>query len=159
MEGLFCVHELLQEGNGCFHVQCITHQGIRLCSVFMVNESLRVPLFLLWLGTSSKILQKIAKNIIAIMRRINILHDMLKTSQIILEEIIVSRETVVFLLQISIFLKFGEVHLEYSSKNTVPWGNNKFFEDMLVFTTGEGVKKFRVSVIMCLTNVRPQFTN
>lgn len=93
------------------------------------------------------------------MRRINILHDMLKTSQIILEEIIVSRETVVFLLQISIFLKFGEVHLEYSSKNTVPWGNNKFFEDMLVFTTGEGVKKFRVSVIMCLSNVRPQFTN
>ena len=54
------------------------------------------------------------------MRRINILHDMLKTSQIILEEIIVSRETVVFLLQISIFLKFGEVHLEYNSKNTVP---------------------------------------
>ena len=51
------------------------------------------------------------------MRRINIriviyLHDMLKTSQTVLEEILVSRDMVVFLLQISIFLKFGEIHWE-----------------------------------------------
>lgn len=32
------------------------------CSVFLVRESLRVPLLMLWLGTSSKNIQKIAKN-------------------------------------------------------------------------------------------------
>ena len=31
-------------------------------SVFLVRESLRVPLLMLWLGTSSKNIQKIAKN-------------------------------------------------------------------------------------------------
>ena len=34
----------------------------------------------------------------------------------------------------------GEVHFEFNSGNRVSWGNNKFFEDVSVFTTRECVK-------------------
>ena len=33
-----------------------------------------------------------------------------------------------------------EVHFEFSSRNRVPWGDNKFFDDVFVFTPREGVK-------------------
>ena len=36
--------------------------------------------------------------------------------------------------------KTGEVHFESSSGNRVPWVNNKFFQNVSVFTTREGVK-------------------
>ena len=38
------------------------------------------------------------------------------------------------------FFKYGEVHFESSSRNRVPWGSNKFFEDASIFATREFVK-------------------
>ena len=43
-----------------FQFHCISHQGTMFC--FMVRKSLRVPLFMFWLGTNFKNLQKIAEN-------------------------------------------------------------------------------------------------
>ena len=45
--------------------------------------------------------------------------------------------------------KPGEVHFESSSGNRVSWGDNKFFEDVSVFTTRKGVKNSE-SVSGCL---------
>ena len=76
----------------------------KLCSVFMVRESLRVPLIMFRLGTSSQNLHKIAKNTsVCVLRRINIrivicLDDMLIMGQT-MEEIIMSRDIVIFHLQ------------------------------------------------------------
>ena len=96
-----------------FQSHCITHQGTRLCSAFIVGESLRVSMSML--------------------RRINIhivihLDDMLITGQTPMEENLMFRDTVVFLLLC--FFKLGEVHFESSSGNRVSWSNNKFFEDV-----------------------------
>ena len=57
-----------------------------------------------------------------------------------MEESLMSRDTVIFLLQHLGFFKPGEVHFESISGNRVLWGSNKFFEDVSVFTTRECVE-------------------
>ena len=75
----------------------------KLCSVFMVRESLRVPLIMFRLGTSSQNLHKIAKNTSVCPEQdkyldSNVLDNILMMGQT-MEEILMSRDTVIFLLQ------------------------------------------------------------
>ena len=98
------------------------------------------------LGNSSRNLQKIAKNTsVCVLRRINIriviyLDNMLIMGQT-MEEILMRRDTVIFLLQHLSFV----LNLEMSILNLVQeieflGDDNKFFEDVSVFARREGVK-------------------
>ena len=58
-----------------------------------------------------------------------------------LEKILMSRDTVIFLLQhLGFVLNLEKNIFESSSGNRVPWGDNKFSEDVSVFNTREGFK-------------------
>ena len=97
------------------------------------------------LGTSSLNLPKIAKNATVcsdedIIRIVIYLDNMLIMGQT-MEEILMSRDTVIFLLQHLSFV----LNLEKSILNLVQeieflGGDNKFFEDVSVFAPREGVK-------------------
>ena len=111
----------------------------------MVKESLRVPLLMLRLGASSTDLHKTAKNI-----NVNNDEDKYSDSNIFgwctYNESNDRRNAHVqwhLILPPTTFgfcSKPGEVYFESNSGNRVPWGNNKFLENVFVFTTGEGVK-------------------
>ena len=126
-----------------FQLHCLSHQ--ELCSVFMVRESLRVPLLMFWLGTSSKNLRKIAEN-----THVCTEEDKYSDSNIFGRYAYngsndgknphVQRHCDLPPATFGFCFKPGEVHFEPSSGNRVPWGNNKFFESVSVLTTIEGVK-------------------
>ena len=111
----------------------------------MVRESLRVPLFMFRLGTSSQNLRKIAENTNVCTEK-----DKYSDSNIFGRYACngsnngrnsqVQRHCNLPPATFRFCFKPGEVHFESSSGERVPWGNNKFFEDVSVFTTREGVK-------------------
>ena len=87
----------------CLFFSCTASVIKKLCSVFMVREYLRVPLLMFWLGTKSKNLHKIVEK-----TNVCIVKDKHSDSNIFgrcayngqtMEEILMSRDTVVFLLQ------------------------------------------------------------
>ena len=72
-----------------------------LCSVFMVRESLKVPLLIFRLRTSSRVFTKLLKTPMSALRRTNIrivmhLDDMFIMGQI-MEGVLMFRDTVIFL--------------------------------------------------------------
>ena len=116
-----------------------------LCSIFMVMESLRVPLLMCWLGTSSHNLHKIAKNTSVCPEEDkysdgNIFRRYAYHGSNNERNSHVQRHCNPPPVTSRFCFKPGEVHFESGSGNRVPWDENKFFEDVSVFTTREGDK-------------------
>ena len=141
---------------GRLHVQagyerCLFFNSIaslikELCLLFMVRESLRVPLLMFRLGTRiSQNLHKIAKNTSVCPEE-----DEYSGSNIFGRcayyrsnngrNYQVQRQCNLPPALFRFCFKPGKVHFESCSGNRVPWGDNKFSEDMSFFTTKEGVK-------------------
>ena len=58
---------------GCLFLSSTVSVIKKLCSVFMVRESLQLPLFMFWLGTSSQNLHIIVENTsVCVLRGVNI---------------------------------------------------------------------------------------
>ena len=113
--------------------------------VFIVRESLQVPLLMFQLGSSSKNLHKIAENTDFCTEEdkysdSNIFGRYAYNGSNDRRNSHVQRHCNLPLATFRFCFKPGEVHFESSSGNRVPWGNNKFFEDVSVFATREGVK-------------------
>ena len=111
----------------------------------MIRESLRVPLLMFRLGTSSKNLYKIAENT-------NVWTEENKYSDSNMfgryaynrskngRNSRVQRHHNIPPASFRYCVKPGEVHFESNSGKRVSWGNNKFFEDVSVFTTRDVFK-------------------
>ena len=149
MKGLFCLRELLQGDYTraswiwkmlIFQFHRISHEGTMFG--FMVWESLWVPLLMFRLGTSSQNFHKIAEN-----TNVCTEEDKYSDSNIFgrysyngsNNESLMTRHCNLPPATFGFCFKPGEVHFESSSGNRVPWSNNKFFEDVSVFTT-RGIK-------------------
>ena len=109
-----------------------------LCLVFMVRESLRVPVLMFRLGTSSQ--------------NTSVCHEEDKYSDGNIfgqypyhgsnngRNSHVQRHCNLPPATFRLCFKPGEDHFESSLRNIVPWSNNKFFEYVCVFTTRKDVK-------------------
>ena len=135
-----------------------------LCSIFMVRESLWVPLLMFQLGTSSQNLHKIAKNTSVCPEKDKYLDSNIfgryayhvrnneRNSQ-------VQRHCNLPPATIRFYFIPAEVHFESSSGKRVPWGANKFFEDVKIYYK-KGVKNSEsVSACSCQRSVESSQTN
>ena len=110
----------------------------------MVRESLRIPLLMFRLGTSSQNLHKNAENTSVCIEEDKYLDS--NTEQYAYNGSSNGRHSHVHRYcnlppaTFGFCFKSGEVHFEFSSENRVPWGDNKFFENVSVFNIREGVK-------------------
>ena len=111
----------------------------------MVRESLRVFLLTFGLGTSSQNLHKITENTSVCTEEDqysdgNIFERYACNGSNNGRNSHVQRDCNLPSATFRFCFKTGEIHFESSSGNRVLWGENKFFEDVSVFTTREGVK-------------------
>ena len=111
----------------------------------MVRGSLRVPLLMFRLGTSSQNIHKIAANISVCTEEdkysgSNIFGRYAYNGSNSGRNSHVQRHCNLPTATFRFCFKPGEVYFEPSSGNRVPWGDNKFFEDVSVFTTRDGAK-------------------
>ena len=119
VEGLFCLRELLQEGD-------------YMCKLDMKDTYFSVPLHqssrnYVRFSNKSNNLHKIAENTNACTKEDKFLGDMVIMAQTMEEILILKRHCNLSPTTFGFCFKPGEIHFESSSGNRVHWGINKFF--------------------------------